>query len=73
MIILTKADSVDDEDYDHVKCPQCNWKLCSKQIGVKAYAMKIDGKSDELLRHLLFQCYRCKSKWTARISLVFDL
>lgn len=64
MIVLTKTDSVADQNCIYVRCPQCDKKLCDKPFGIIAFPLKTEGNKIGSLSHLLFKCARCQSKCT---------
>jgi len=63
MFILTDADKIDDTNYNQVRCPKCNARLCDKPIGTRASALKIKGRKFDQLSCLLLRCNICKSKY----------
>ena len=52
MIVLTKTDSVSEENYSYVRCPQCDKKLCGKPVGVKAFTLKTEENEISSLFHI---------------------
>ena len=59
MIQIAKLESVDEDKFDHVKCPQCRTRLCGKQKGARIHLLQLDQAGRLRQSPLLFTCKRC--------------
>ena len=66
MIQIMQLETVDEAEFDHVKCPQCKARLCGKPKNTKVHMLRLSrnvkvkpgGKSP-----LLFTCKKCKGHY----------
>jgi len=58
MIQITQIDSMDDLEYDHVKCPQCHTRLCGKPRGARVCMIHFS----RIIKAspLMFTCPKCR-------------
>ena len=63
IMITLKPITIDQSEYNHVKCPQCEAKIAWKPRGAKVHILKVSRKPKGTLGSVVITCLRCKSNY----------
>ena len=63
MIHITKIETIDEAEYNHIHCPQCNHKIGWKHKGEKVHIFHLSQKTSGTLESMGLTCKRCKSHY----------
>ena len=62
MIMIMKVESIDEDGYNEVSCPNCGWRLCDKPKNEKVSLLQIMSENSKM-NHVVNKCRNCGNRY----------